>query len=40
MAALKESTNASTGCGGCSPFAKQVIDSELSNLGVEVSNDI
>ena len=40
MAALKESTNASTGCGGCSALAKQVLDSELSNLGVEVSNDI
>lgn len=40
MAALKETTNASTGCGGCSALAKQVLDSELSNLGVEVSNDI
>ncbi|SEG27399.1 nitrite reductase large subunit NirB [Vibrio hangzhouensis] len=40
MAALKESTNASTGCGGCSALAKQVLDSELLNLGVEVNNDI
>lgn len=40
MSALKETTNASTGCGGCSALAKQVLDSELSNLGVEVSNDI
>ncbi|MHA2937551.1 nitrite reductase large subunit NirB [Vibrio sp. RC27] len=40
MAALKETTNASTGCGGCSALAKQVLDSELLNLGVEVNNDI
>jgi len=40
MASLKETTNASTGCGGCSALAKQVLDSELTNLGVEVSNDI
>ncbi|OIQ25569.1 nitrite reductase large subunit NirB [uncultured Vibrio sp.] len=40
MAALKETTNASTGCGGCSALAKQVLDSELSSLGVEVNNDI
>ncbi|MCW8334288.1 nitrite reductase large subunit NirB [Vibrio paucivorans] len=40
MSALKESTNASTGCGGCSALAKQVLDSELSSLGVEVNNDI
>ncbi len=40
MAALKESTNASTGCGGCSALAKQVLDSELASLGVEVNNDL
>ncbi|MCK6265452.1 nitrite reductase large subunit NirB [Vibrio sp. ZSDE26] len=40
MSALKETTNASTGCGGCSALAKQVLDSELSSLGVEVNNDI
>ncbi|MCL9774639.1 nitrite reductase large subunit NirB [Vibrio methylphosphonaticus] len=40
MAALKDTTNASTGCGGCSALAKQVLDSELLNLGVEVNNDI
>ncbi|MGF1719724.1 nitrite reductase large subunit NirB [Vibrio kyushuensis] len=40
MASLKETTNASTGCGGCSALAKQVLDSELSSLGVEVNNDI
>ena len=40
MAALKETTNASTGCGGCSALAKQVLDSELEKLGVEVNNDV
>ena len=40
MAALKETTNASTGCGGCSALAKQVLDCELEKLGVEVNNDI
>ncbi|MDA0109086.1 nitrite reductase large subunit NirB [Vibrio sp. La 4.2.2] len=40
MAALKDTTNASTGCGGCLALAKQVLDSELMNLGVEVNNDI
>lgn len=40
MASLKESTNASTGCGGCSALAKQVLDNELLTLGVEVNNDL
>lgn len=40
MAALKETTNASTGCGGCAALAKQVLDCELSNLGVEVNNNV
>ncbi|MEZ9895967.1 nitrite reductase large subunit NirB [Vibrio breoganii] len=40
MSALKETTNASTGCGGCSALAKQVLDSELLSLGVEVNNDL
>jgi len=40
MSALKETTNASTGCGGCSALAKQVLDSELAKLGVEVNNDL
>ncbi|MGR5259578.1 nitrite reductase large subunit NirB [Vibrio astriarenae] len=40
MSALNESTNASTGCGGCSALAKQVLDSELLSLGVEVNNDL
>ncbi|WP_068716560.1 nitrite reductase large subunit NirB [Vibrio tritonius] len=40
MAELKETTNASTGCGGCSALAKQVLDSELEKLGVEVNNHV
>lgn len=40
MAELKETTNASTGCGGCSALAKQVLDSELAKLGVEVNNHV
>lgn len=40
MAALKESTSASTGCGGCAALTKQVLDAELNKLGVEVNNDI
>lgn len=40
MGQLKESTNASTGCGGCSALAKQVLDSELLQLGVEVNNNL
>ncbi len=40
MAAIKEVTSASTGCGGCAALTKQVLDSELVKLGVEVNNDI
>ena len=40
MADLKGSTQAATGCGGCASLAKQVLDSELANLGFEVKNDI
>jgi len=40
MADIKATTKASTGCGGCSALAKQVMDSELLKLGVEVSNHI
>ncbi|WP_432467622.1 nitrite reductase large subunit NirB [Agarivorans sp. Z349TD_8] len=40
MAALKEMTNASTGCGGCSALAKQVLDSELAKSGLEVNNHV
>ncbi|HEY8939405.1 MAG TPA: nitrite reductase large subunit NirB, partial [Cellvibrio sp.] len=40
MGDIKAITKASTGCGGCSALAKQVMDSELKKLGVEVSNHI
>ncbi len=40
MGDIKAITKASTGCGGCSALAKQVMDSELVKLGVEVSNHI
>ena len=40
MDALKASSKASTGCGGCAALVKQVLDAELADLGYEVSNDI
>jgi nitrite reductase (NADH) large subunit len=40
MGELKNTTKAATGCGGCAPLAKQVLDSELASLGFEVKNDI
>ncbi len=40
MGAIKATTEASTGCGGCAALVKQVMDAELVNLGVEVSNNL
>lgn len=40
ISAIKETTSASTGCGGCAALTKQVMDSELVKLGVEVNNDL
>ena len=40
MTSLKETTSASTGCGGCTALVKQVLDHELTQLGVEVKKDI
>ncbi len=40
MAALKDDTKASTGCGGCSALLKSVLDCELEKLGVAVNTDI
>lgn len=37
---IKSSTKAGTGCGGCVPLATQLLNSELSKLGVEVNTDI
>ncbi len=40
MGAIKSVTQASTGCGGCAALVKQVMDSELVKLGVEVNNHL
>ncbi|MBU2713007.1 nitrite reductase large subunit NirB [Zooshikella harenae] len=40
MAAIKSSTSASTGCGGCSALVKQVMDSELTKQGITVNNHL
>lgn len=40
MASIKGTTKASSGCGGCTGLAKQVLDTELASLGFEVKNDI
>jgi len=37
---VKDATKASTGCGGCSALLKNVVDTELAALGVEVNNDL
>lgn len=37
---IKASTKAGTGCGGCVALATQVLNSELTKLGVEVNTDI
>ncbi len=37
---IKAETKASTGCGGCAALVKQVMDSELTKLGVEVNNNL
>jgi nitrite reductase (NADH) large subunit len=38
--ALKSSTSAGTGCGGCVPLVTQVLNSELSKAGVNVNNNL
>lgn len=40
MGDIKSTTLASTGCGGCTALVKQVMDAELTKLGVEVNNDL
>jgi len=40
MGGIKSCTGASTGCGGCSALVKQVMDAELTSLGVEVNNHL
>jgi nitrite reductase (NADH) large subunit len=38
--ALKAETQAATGCGGCAPLLKSVLDCELKKSGIEVNTDI
>ena len=40
IGALKECTSAGTGCGGCAALVGQLLNSELSKLGMEVNTDI
>ena len=40
LVALKVETKASTGCGGCAPLLKSVMDCELLKHGIEVNTDI
>ncbi|GAA0484045.1 nitrite reductase small subunit NirD [Tatumella sp. JGM100] len=40
LSSLKACTKAGTGCGGCVPLLKQVMEHELTALGVEVKKDI
>ncbi|XBS71606.1 nitrite reductase large subunit NirB [Acerihabitans sp. KWT182] len=38
--AVKARTKAGTGCGGCVPLVKQIMDYQLTRLGVEVKKDV
>jgi nitrite reductase (NADH) large subunit len=40
IGALKGDTQAGTGCGGCVPLLKSVLDCELEKAGIEVNTDI
>ena len=40
VGALKAETKASTGCGGCAPLMKSVLDCELAKRGIAVNTDI
>jgi len=40
LGAIKSCTKAGTGCGGCVPLLKQVMEHELQQLGVEVKKDL
>jgi nitrite reductase (NADH) large subunit len=40
LGALKESTKAATGCGGCTVLTTQIMNSELASLGYEVNTDL
>lgn len=40
LAGLKNETQAATGCGGCAPLLKSVLDSELEKSGIAINTDI
>ena len=40
MSSIKSCTKAATGCGGCAALVKQVMEYQLSNLGVVVKKDV
>ena len=40
VGAIKRSTRAGTGCGGCLPALQQIMTSELAMMGVAVNNDV
>lgn len=40
LSVLKSECNAGTGCGGCSQLVGQILDSELTKLGIEVNSNI
>lgn len=40
LSVLKKECNAGTGCGGCSQLIGQVLDNELSKLGIEINNNL
>lgn len=40
LSSIKQCTKASTGCGGCGAMLKSVLDAELAQRGVAISNDI
>lgn len=40
LAAIKSTTQAATGCGGCAALITQVLNCELEKLGVEVNTDL
>ncbi len=40
VGAVKEATKAGTGCGGCAPQLKDIVDHEMAALGMEVDNTL
>jgi nitrite reductase (NADH) large subunit len=40
LGALKKETKCATGCGGCGPLAKQILDAELKKRGFAVTNHL